>query len=190
MPIYSSFMMPMRGEWSKRAFVSCALKGHYILIASLGSSAISTAGLTDGKAVWGALLCSWNCVCREWSSQKANGPALAALLPANTSYLSCIPARAWHTRQSASVTCGVNAQQWLLLVPQQRHRHRVCPLGSHGICAGTAGAKGVELQVPARERPLCSLWGAAADTLGAVGLAVFSSSPIHSQRLHCRFMLS
>lgn len=36
----------------------------------------------------------------------------------------------------------------------------------------------MELQVSARERPLCSPWGRerCADALGAVGLAVFSSS--------------
>lgn len=81
---------------------------------------------------------------------------------------------------------GCQSSAVALPLPQQCHQHRLW------LGCGIAGAKEVELQVSARERPLCSPWGRerCADALGAVGLAVFSSSLIPSQRLHCRFMLS
>lgn len=70
MPIYSSFMMPMRGESSSRALVRWCYGLSKYTILSRGSSTISTTGLTNVKADWWVLLCLWNWVCGNEAARK------------------------------------------------------------------------------------------------------------------------
>lgn len=171
------------------------------MIPSLGSSTISTTGLTNVKADW-VVLCLWNWVCRKWSIQKASNTAFITSKYEQDgmrwALLTFPAAGAWveregenqhlrfvHPKQpcdkkskSTLVTRGINARQRLFLLHRAASQIQGLCLWVAAWCAGAVWAKEGRAAGLCQGNDLCILGGGSLlwTALGAVGLAVFSSS--------------
>lgn len=214
MPIYSSFITPMRGELSPRALVRWYYGLSKYMILSLGSSTISTTGLTNVKADPWVLLCLWNQVCRNKAARKqvillyyqqiwVTRDEMGSLDLSScwcmggdrgkTAPTFCVSqTAAWHTQQKHLHHGWYKYSAMAPLhAPRSIANTRSVPLGGRMICWDSVGQGKQSCRSLPRRWPLCSLRGEhAVHRSVQLGWLCLPVAPIHSQNFYCRFMLS